>query len=524
MQLKIDSLVSLQQEAFTGRARQEVTSSVDPESVKQDVSVDELMLQLLVKETAIEKLTVQVRELEERLTQEDFRAKCVDLEEMKQILNERDEQITRLEKEKCEIEDKCSRDMDESEKKYSLEVEEMATKMSEISAELEASREQERMLEEQYEELQHQHSQTVEGAREDLDHEKRVEVGSLQSEFKVQLEIELKRQAADFAFDHEEKLQELAKTYEDKIQQLQLDFDEKLRDVKTRVSDASPDVIDKDTGTEKSLSPDEKEVQSDVVDSRADDDTASSQASTVIELSSPRRDVPYEKLTLVCDPDTDSEMGTPRHGGMSPIGGSAMSYETEDDSLSQDISAGIDEMDTKQDDVIHDTEAVAGLLREISIQAKEDTLSVLRSEYEEKMASLDDRLREVMAQNSEYEKDMESVQDEVEDLRADKQDTEQKFQELKVNYENKLKDIEISSRTSGEKAQQAYDENVTEIRQEFEEKMDLLRQELQESFEMEKDDLIRELQTKVDEVEEKYESLIESKLICDPLWLWSRHK
>ncbi|XP_060082601.1 A-kinase anchor protein 9-like [Ylistrum balloti] len=533
-QEQIDHLMSLQQEVSSAHAQQEAEPTVtsSDENVKPDKEssslpavelVSELESKLAEKDSTIEKLTSQITEMKENYEMRDtglsniekeLTDKCKELEEMKKVLVEKDNKIIHLKKEKCEVEEKCAKDMQESEKKYSSEIDEITSRLIDIQAELDASREQERMLEEQYEELQHQHVLALEGAHEDFNHEKHVEVGSLQSEFQVQLEIELKRQAADLAIDHEEKLKEIAKSYEEKIQQLKTDFDEKLVDITTRASDASPDVEDKDTDTEKStiLS---QEVQSDVVDSRNDEDAASSKASTVIEVSSDKMLSRRQGSDNSMESDQESEIATPRGGKISPEVGSAMSYETEEESLSQDITPGSDEADTTQDTTQDtDSETVSGLFKEIS-KAKEDTLSFLRAEYEQKITALDDRLRQVMAENVEYEKDMEALKEQLEDVLLEKASTEQKLSEMKTNYENKLKDIELSSRTSDiDKVRQEYakeyDENVSQIRREFEEKMDLLRLELQESFETEKDDLVKEHRKKMNDIEEKYENLIES--------------
>ncbi|XP_033761449.1 nucleoprotein TPR-like isoform X2 [Pecten maximus] len=538
-QQQIDHLMSLKQEVSSEHAQQEgeptVTSSDEHLRSDKEFSnlsslerVSELESKLAEKDSAIESLTSQITEIKERYEkrdtglsdiQQELNNRCKELEEMKQILKVKDDKIVDLEKEKCDVEEKCAKDMQESTVRYTKETDEMTSRLIDIQAELEASREQERMLEEQYEELQHQHVQALESAHQDFDHEKHVEVGSLQSEFKVQLEIELKRQAADLAFDHEEKMKEIAKSYEDKIQQLKEDFDEKLIDIKTRASEASPDVEDKDLDTEKG-SVVSQEIQFDTVDYNVDTDAASSKASTVVEVSSDRIRSQRQESDNSMESDRESETCTPRGGQISIGEASAMSYETEDESISQDITPGSDEAESIQDttqDTTQDTdsETVAGLFKEIS-KAKEDTLSFLRAEYEQKIAALDDRLRQVMAENSEYEKDMEALKEQIEDFKLEKSSMEQKLSEMKTNYENKLKDIELSSVTNGDvdKVRQEYareyDENVSQIRREFEEKMDLLRLELQESFENEKDGLIQEHRNKMNEIEDKYENLIES--------------
>jgi predicted GIY-YIG superfamily endonuclease len=48
-------------------------------------------------------------------------------------------------------------------------------------------------------------------------HENQVELGTIQTEFKVQMEIELKRQAADIALEHENEIKNLKTEYEQKI-------------------------------------------------------------------------------------------------------------------------------------------------------------------------------------------------------------------------------------------------------------------------------------------------------------------
>ena len=54
-----------------------------------------------------------------------------------------------------------------------------------------------------------------------MEHENRAEITEVQSEFKVQLEIELKRQAADMTYDHSEKIKKMEEDHQQEMEDLQ---------------------------------------------------------------------------------------------------------------------------------------------------------------------------------------------------------------------------------------------------------------------------------------------------------------
>lgn len=65
----------------------------------------------------------------------------------------------------------------------------------------------------------------------DLEHEHRAEIMEVQSEFKVQLEIELKRQAADLAYDYGEKIKKMEEDHQREVEEIQRKMEKSVKEL-----------------------------------------------------------------------------------------------------------------------------------------------------------------------------------------------------------------------------------------------------------------------------------------------------
>lgn len=68
----------------------------------------------------------------------------------------------------------------------------------------------------------------------DLEHEHRAEIMEVQSEFKVQLEIELKRQAADLAYDYGEKIKKMEEDHEQEVEEIQRKMEKSVKELEVK--------------------------------------------------------------------------------------------------------------------------------------------------------------------------------------------------------------------------------------------------------------------------------------------------
>jgi len=145
----------------------------------------------------------------------------------------------------------------------------------------------------------------MEALQQDLEHENQVEIGSIQSEFKVQLEIELKRQAADMTFDHEEQLKQLENDYKEKLKQLHEEFDEKLRSVALK-QDVEKDIkeidesVSMETVSRLSSPPSAKDTSNEA------DSEIPQEVQTVDEDLTDSADKPVEEITVIDEVVRDS--------------------------------------------------------------------------------------------------------------------------------------------------------------------------------------------------------------------------
>lgn len=144
-----------------------------------------------------------------------------------------------------ESHDEVSRALKEAELRHTEEMEEVTQMYNEeqqkLRENLKAVRAKEIELTEQIEELTHQHEQSLAGLKEDLQHERRQEVETLQSEFKVQMDIEVKKVTAELTSKHEEEVEKVRNEYKAKLEMLENPSREKLLTNGDSDHDASPD-------------------------------------------------------------------------------------------------------------------------------------------------------------------------------------------------------------------------------------------------------------------------------------------
>ncbi|CAL1542040.1 unnamed protein product [Lymnaea stagnalis] len=83
-----------------------------------------------------------------------------------------------------------------------LTLEDDSETIDDLKEQLEIFRKREQQLRNQMEEKEHTYKDTIEGLRQEFEHDKQFELETIQSEFRIQLEIELRRQAAELAARH----------------------------------------------------------------------------------------------------------------------------------------------------------------------------------------------------------------------------------------------------------------------------------------------------------------------------------
>ncbi|XP_063421715.1 A-kinase anchor protein 9-like isoform X4 [Mytilus trossulus] len=560
----------------------------------------------------------KIQELENKL-----RVTQGELDDVNSLMSDKECKIETLMKQKQALGEKCLRELEECENKHAKIVTEINEKfekvftdlkssqaeVSKLKAELEASQEQERMLEEQYDELQQQqkaamknlqersehdneeviseikltHEKEIETLREkhkeeldslsekqkedietlkqelenvhqeqieelqhqqrekneslcqDLEHESQVELSTVQTEFKVQMEVELKRQAADITAGHDKEIKKLKEDYQQKLDdmknQIQSEMTkqdpEKSNDTKTKdqvLEEVIQEVIE--DKIEKAFSP--VEEKSGVIEDEEslvsrDSDTQSQE--TVIEVSKSEEDTVKER-TLGGTDKTEADGDSLEED-----------KDTKDNTLSEsllqtDQSQDFDMIDSSQDfdqtassrdftqtastfsasssdssekgllpaGKTHDN-TVAVLMQEIG-RAKEETVKQLQEEYHTEINQLNEKLKEATEKNSKLEENFK------EDIDKVIEDYDMKIKALEENSTASKEEIEKQNKLKRDLIKE-HEDNVSKLNKEYDEKMELLKQELEESFDGEKEELKKQHELDLNEAEEKYETLID---------------
>ncbi|XP_065929018.1 A-kinase anchor protein 9 isoform X18 [Magallana gigas] len=533
MSLK-QEVTSIQDQYVTSRQEQEVTSASD-DSVEHSVSsasnmdlrskMEELEKLLAEKSNEVDELYKKLElesqlniELREKMTltenrvsetEEQLSGKQTLIEDMKNKLQETENRLKTLEGERKEIEKKRedSSESEENDEDTAEDTsEELNDRLMKLQQELDASQEQERVLEEQYDELQHQHREQIEALRQDLEHEHRAEIMEVQSEFKVQLEIELKRQAADLAYDYGEKIKKMEEDHEQEVEEIQRKMEKSVKELEKLQQDA----VDGAVSIPESPTKNYPESPDLLADDEPDSLSKSTEtASTVIDAS--RHDRLLKKSSEDSGDKTDSEleeMDSETHDeGGKPV---SMEEFTRGDPIKEsddfeDVSESSSTETSETSQTSQSVAAVSQLMGKINI-AKQETFMKLKQEYEAKIDKLTEDLEQAMLLNDDREKCIDEITERY----------EEKINEMRVHYEMRIKSLEESDIDVEEIKEKVklefvknYEAELARVHIEYEEKMDLVKQEMAENFDSEKQEMEKRRKSELEAAEEKYDTLMD---------------
>ncbi|XP_052094804.1 A-kinase anchor protein 9-like isoform X6 [Mytilus californianus] len=426
------------------------------------------------------------------------------------------------------------KEMETLREKHKEELDSLSEKQKEDHETL--KQELENVHQEQIEELQHQQREKNESLCQDLEHESQVELVTIQTEFKVQMEVELKRQAADITAGHEKDIRKLKEDYEQKIDDLKYQIQsemtkdpEKSNDTKTKdqvIEEVIQEVIE--DKIEKAFSPaEEKAAVMEDEESLVSRDSDTQSQETVIEVSKSEEDTVKERKKSLGETDKTEADGDSLEDDK----------DTKDNTLSEsllqtDQSQDFDMIDSSQDfdqtassrdftqtastfsasssdssekgllpaGKTHDN-TVAVLMQEIG-RAKEETVKQLQEEYHTEINQLNEKLKEAIEKNSKQEENFKDEKDQI------IEDYDKQIKELEEHRTASKEEIEKQNRLKRELIKE-HEDNVSKLHKEYDEKMELLRQELVETFDSEKEELKKQHELDLNEADEKYETLID---------------
>ncbi|XP_062603165.1 myosin-11-like, partial [Saccostrea cucullata] len=348
----------------------------------------------------------------------------------------------------------------------------------------------------------------------------------VQSEFKVQLEIELKRQAADMTYDFGEKIKKLEEDQKEKeLEELEMKI-EQLEEMKqegelqeesnasVNLAQSSSENYPQSSSENYPQSSSENYPQSSTV--TLDDDSLSKStetASTVIDAQKNVR--PEKKSSEDVGDKTDDELEDKTDDELEEMeseaheeGGKPTTMEavSRQDTLkeSEDFEE-VSESSSPETSESQSAVAVSQLMGTINL-AKQETFMKLKQEYETKITKLTDDLEQAMILNDEREKCIDDITDKY----------KAKIQEMRRHYEMRIKELEESDVDIEEIKEKVkvefvknYEAELARVHVEYEEKMDLLRQEMQESYDSEKQEMEKRHKKELEASEEKYDTLID---------------
>ncbi|XP_078321602.1 uncharacterized protein LOC111112099 isoform X12 [Crassostrea virginica] len=524
-------VTSLKQEV-TSLQHQDVTSSGDviddtgkrcDESVRDSMeNTEEVRSEVKALQKLLETKSNEVDELNEKLELEsqlniELREKMTltenRLSEMENLMKEKQHYLDEVENKLQQNEARMEREKEEREESgqessgSDENSEELCDKLVRLQQELEASQEQERVLEEQYDELQHQHREQMEALRQDLEHENRAEITEVQSEFKVQLEIELKRQAADMTYDHSEKIKKMEEDHQQEMEDLQKRMEDMQRTAKESEKAAEKFTTDAAVNTDH-LSPDSYPESSELpVDDEPDSLSRSTEtASTVIDAL--RNAPPPRGSSQDLGDKTDDELDEMEsETGDQSVKPSRMEDVTRGDTMreSDDLEDISESSSTETSETSQSVAAVSQLMGKIN-SAKQETFMKLKQEYEAKINKLTDDLEQAMILNDEREKCLDKITERY----------EEKINEMRVHYEMRIKSLEESDIDVEEIKEKVktefvknYEAELARVHVEYEEKMELVKQEMTENFDSEKQEMEKKFKSDLEEAEEKYDTLMD---------------
>ena len=363
--------------------------SLEEKLKARDKLIDELKKRLETETASAEDLHGQLLDSNNKLCEfeDNLKTRSEELEELKAVLTQKDAKITSLENEKAEIEERGEKEIE------SKIISELKQKIAKIEEELSASKDAENAIRKELDQLNSQHQEAIIALKQEMENINRNKVEELESEFKIQLEQELDKQAKDIANKYtaelealknseaelKQKLDSLESSHEKEVTVLRQDFEKKLRD-----SLVSSTVTD--TSTKTSAEPDT-----------------------------------HKELKVVQE-TPEREAGSPILPKKSFIDGVFEKY---------------------------DRDTVENSIRAEILQDYEDSIDRLKAEYEDKISELNSRLQSYETQGAQQPEvvDTESVPSKVESSIREKLKVEiakeykEKLQNVTDDYENKLKQL-----------------------------------------------------------------------------------
>ena len=174
------------------------------ESSKQH-AVEALETKVSSLEDIIRERESQINDLEVMLEQERERSSQL-LEEVKSLKDQLNESQQLVDSLKRDLTNKENLMVSMQEEKSDSEkgndrIVDMEQNLVQLEQDLQNSLQREKGLQVQIEDIVHNHKEALDGLRQELEHEAKMEIETMQSEFKVQMEVELKRQAAELGND-----------------------------------------------------------------------------------------------------------------------------------------------------------------------------------------------------------------------------------------------------------------------------------------------------------------------------------
>ena len=226
-------------------------NSLEEKLKDRDKLIDELKKRLEAETASAEDLHGQLLDSNNKLCEfeDNLKTRGEELEELKAALTQKDAKITSLENEKAEIEEMGEKEIE------SKIISELKQKIAKIEEELSASKEAETAIRKELDQLNTQHQEAIIALKHEMENINKNKVVELESEFKIQLEQELDKQAKEIANKHieeleklrnsetelKQKLDSLESSHEKEVSVLRQDFEKKLRDslVTSTVTDTS---------------------------------------------------------------------------------------------------------------------------------------------------------------------------------------------------------------------------------------------------------------------------------------------
>ena len=214
--------------------------SLEEKLKDRDKLIDELKKRLEAETASAEDLHGQLLDSNNKLCEfeDSLKARGEELEELKAALTQKDAKITSLQNEKAELEEAGEKELE------SKIISELKLKIAKLEEEFSASKDAENTIRKELDQLNTQHQEAIIALKHEMENINKNKVAELESEFKIQLEQELDKQANEIANKYIEelekcrnsetelrqKLDSVESSHEKEVSELKQDFEKKLRD------------------------------------------------------------------------------------------------------------------------------------------------------------------------------------------------------------------------------------------------------------------------------------------------------